>query len=237
MFKLNVYDVPDAPTIGTATAGDGQATVSFTPSAYDGGLPITGYTVIATPGNITATGTSSPITVTGLANGTEYTFTVKTSNAVGVGAPSVASKSVTPMHTSVITWSNPADITYGTALGDAQLNATADVPGTFAYTPAAGSVLNAGNAQAITATFTPTDKGNTTESKTLTINVAKAPLTVTASSHTITKGENIPTIGVTYKGFVNSEDQSVLDTKPTATTSATATRPVGEYATIAAPLS
>ncbi|TCN72855.1 fibronectin type III domain-containing protein [Acetobacteroides hydrogenigenes] len=234
VFKLNVYDVPDAPTIGTATAGDGQATVNFTPSAYDGGLPITGYTVTATPGNITATGTASPITVTGLANGTEYSFTVTTSNAVGTGAASAVSNSIKPMHTSVIAWSNPADITYGTALGDAQLNATADVPGTFAYTPAAGSVLNAGNAQAITATFTPTDKGNTTESKTLTISVAKAPLTVTASSHTITKGEAIPVLTVSYSGFVNSEDQSVLDIKPTATTSATATSPVGEYAIIAA---
>ena len=46
--------------------------------------------------------------------------------------------------TPTITWANPADITYGTALGATQLNATADVPGTFVYTPAAGTVLNAG---------------------------------------------------------------------------------------------
>ena len=40
--------------------------------------------------------------------------------------------------TPVITWATPADITYGTALSATQLNATASVPGTFAYTPAAG---------------------------------------------------------------------------------------------------
>src|SRR2546427_2830055 len=44
----------------------------------------------------------------------------------------------------VITWNNPADITYPTALSATQLNATADVAGSFVYTPAAGTVLNAG---------------------------------------------------------------------------------------------
>ena len=137
--------------------------------------------------------------------------------------------------TPTISWANPATITYGTKLGNAQLSATADAEGTFTYTPAEGTLLNAGQGQALSVTFTPTDRVNYNEiTKTVAITVAKAPLTVTASSHTITKGENIPALGVTYKGFVNGEDESVLDTKPTATTSATATSPVGEYATIAA---
>ena len=46
-----------------------------------------------------------------------------------------------------ITWANPADIPLGTALGSAQLNATANVPGTFVYNPPAGTVLAAGNNQ------------------------------------------------------------------------------------------
>jgi Flp pilus assembly CpaE family ATPase len=56
----------------------------------------------------------------------------------------------------VITWPTPTSIAYGTPLGGAQLNATASVPGTFVYAPAAGTVLSAG-VNTISATFTPTD--------------------------------------------------------------------------------
>jgi hypothetical protein len=87
--------VPDAPTIGTATAGNGQATVTFTAPTNDGGSAISGYTVTSSGGQ-TATGTASPITVTGLTNGTAYTFTVTAANGVGTGAASAASNSVTP---------------------------------------------------------------------------------------------------------------------------------------------
>ena len=58
--------------------------------------------------------------------------------------------------TPAITWSTPSPIQYGTALSSALLDATANVPGKFTYTPAAGTVLKAGN-QTLTAVFTPTD--------------------------------------------------------------------------------
>jgi M6 family metalloprotease-like protein/uncharacterized repeat protein (TIGR02543 family) len=63
----------------------------FIPPVSDGGSPITGYTVTANPGNLTATGTSSPIDFTGLTIGTAYSFTVTASNIVGESAPSSAS--------------------------------------------------------------------------------------------------------------------------------------------------
>lgn len=88
--------VPGAPTIGTATAGNGQATVSFTAPVSDGGSAITSYTVTSTPGNKTATGTSSPIIVSGLTNGIPYTFSIVATNVVGSSAASAASNSVTP---------------------------------------------------------------------------------------------------------------------------------------------
>jgi hypothetical protein len=91
-----IATVPGAPTIGTATGGNAQAVVTFTAPASDGGSPITGYRVTSSPGGITATGSSSPITITGLTNGTSYTFTVAAQNAVGYGAESSASNSVTP---------------------------------------------------------------------------------------------------------------------------------------------
>jgi len=88
--------VPGAPTIGTATGGNAQASVTFTAPASDGGSPITGYRITSTPGSITATGASSPIVITGLTNGTSYTFTAAAQNAIGYGAESAASNSVTP---------------------------------------------------------------------------------------------------------------------------------------------
>ena len=98
VFSLTVSPptVPGAPTGVTATAGNAQATVSFTAPASDGGSPVTSYTVTSSPGGIKKTGASSPITVMGLTNGTVYTFTVKAKNAKGIGPASVPSNSVTP---------------------------------------------------------------------------------------------------------------------------------------------
>ena len=76
--------------------GNGQATVTFGAPAADGGTLITVYTVTAVPGGTSATGTNSPITVGGLANGTTYTFTVTASNAAGTGPPSTLSNAVVP---------------------------------------------------------------------------------------------------------------------------------------------
>ncbi|HUV41080.1 MAG TPA: multicopper oxidase domain-containing protein [Sedimentisphaerales bacterium] len=87
---------PGAPTDVTAVAGDAQATVSFTAPVSDGGSAITLYTVTSNPEGITASGPESPITVTGLTNGTAYTFTVTATNAIGTGPASAPSNSVTP---------------------------------------------------------------------------------------------------------------------------------------------
>ena len=89
--------VPDAPTIGTATPGNAQASVTFTPPVFDGGSAVNSYTVKSTPGNFTGVGAGSPIIVAGLTNGTSYTFTVTATNAVGEGASSTASNAVIPV--------------------------------------------------------------------------------------------------------------------------------------------
>src|SRR5207248_2743502 len=92
--------------------------------------------------------------------------------------------------TPVITWSNPADIVYGTALGSTQLNATANVPGGFSYTPGSGTVLNAAAAQPLLASFSPSDTANyNATSKNVQINVLKATASFSnLSSPTIAYG-------------------------------------------------
>jgi gliding motility-associated-like protein len=128
----------------------------------------------------------------------------------------------------VIDWPSPAAITYGTLLTGIQLNASANVPGSYSYSPAAGTKLNAGDNQALTVTFTPTDGINyNTVIRTVNINVNKATLTATASNAARTYGNANPSFTITYSGFVGSENSSVIDTAPTATCSAIASNPAG----------
>ena len=113
--------VPGAPTIGTATAGSSSASVTFT-APTNAGYPatITGYTVTSSPGGFTGTGASSPITVSGLTNGTAYTFTVAATNATGTGPASAASNSATPVAPVAnfigITGTATASYPYGTSV-------------------------------------------------------------------------------------------------------------------------
>lgn len=87
--------IPGSPTNVTATAeGIASATVSFNAPDSNGGSPITSYQVTSSPGNIIASGTASPITVTGLIKDTAYTFTVTATNALGTGQASSASSTV-----------------------------------------------------------------------------------------------------------------------------------------------
>ncbi|MGI2172392.1 Ig-like domain-containing protein [Shewanella sp. MF05960] len=105
-FTVNAV-AANAPTISSATAGDSEATVSFTAPSNTGGSAITGYTVTSSPGGLTATGSASPLTVTGLTNGTAYTFSVTATNSAGASAASSASNSVTPIGPQTITFANP----------------------------------------------------------------------------------------------------------------------------------
>ena len=133
-----------------------------------------------------------------------------------------------------ITWANPASITYGTSLGAAQLNATASVPGNFVYAPASGTALNAGAAQTLSTTFTPTDLANyQVVGKSVTLTVAPAPLIITAENKTRLAGTANPTFTALYSGFVNQDTSASLSPGVSLTTVATPASPAGTYPIVA----
>lgn len=89
---------PSQPLTVGAVGDHRAALVSWAASRSNGGSPVTQYQALATPGgkSCTTTGTGRRCIVSGLANGTTYTFKVRTRNAVGWSAWSTASRSVTP---------------------------------------------------------------------------------------------------------------------------------------------
>ena len=101
-FAVKVVSPSAAPGSVTATAGSGQATVSWAVPVYSGGAAITSYTATASPGGSTCTATapSTNCTITGLSNGTSYTFAVTATNATGTSPASATSNAVMPTATS-----------------------------------------------------------------------------------------------------------------------------------------
>ncbi|KQP43919.1 S-layer family protein [Pseudorhodoferax sp. Leaf274] len=125
---------PGAPTIGTATAGDGSASVAGTAPASNGGAAITKYRAIPYVGSTAGTPVESatlPVAVTGLTNGTAYTFKLQAFNSVGWGAESAASNAVTPAAATGTTWVAASEI--------ALVNMTKLSAGKFQSTSSAGS--------------------------------------------------------------------------------------------------
>jgi RHS repeat-associated protein len=133
---------PGVPRGVWATAGNAQATLSWSPPTTNGGAAITSYKVtpyVAGTPQTPSTFSASPATVTGLTNGTTYTFTVAATNSVGTGAASAQSLAVLPATTPVL----PA-VTMTTDLGS---GATYPVGGVVTYTATVST--NAGSAQAV----------------------------------------------------------------------------------------
>src|SRR3954453_14133609 len=158
-------------------------------------LKTTALVTWATPADVTY-GTALGATQLNATSALQGTFTYTPAAGVGLDAgthalsvtftPTDANYTATTKRvsldvlktTALVTWATPADVTYGTALGATQLNATSALQGTFTYTPAAGVVLDAGT-HALSATFTPTDASYTATTKTVSLDVLKATAVIT----------------------------------------------------------
>ena len=174
------WSAPAAITYGTALS---SAQLNATAS-YNGSTVAGTFAYSPASGTVLNAGANQTLSVT-------FTPTDTTDYTTANGTVSLTVSKATP----TVNWSAPAAITYGTALSSAQLNATASyngstVAGTFAYTPASGTVLNAGANQTLSVTFTPTDTNDynaATGSVSLTVN--KATPTITwATPAAITSG-------------------------------------------------
>ncbi len=218
------------------TVNKANQTISWSnPAAITYGTPLSSTQLDATvsvsgPDQTTGALTYSPAAGTVLSAGPNQTLTVTAAATANYNAATrTVTISVAPA-TPVITWASPAGITYGTALSSTQLDATASVPGTFSYSPAAGTVLTAGQGQVLTVTFTPTDSTDySTVSASTTIDVAKAHLTVTANNADMGHGDPVPTLTASISGFVNGDTSQAVSGSAALSTTATSTSAAGTY--------
>ncbi len=142
--------VPGAPTGVNAAAGNAEVAVTWTAPAADGGAAISGYTATSSPGAKTCSTATTGCTVTGLTNGTAYTFTVTATNVAGTGPASSASSAVTPWAPGTVEryaganrFATAADIsahTFGTGVDVAYIANAYNFPDALAGAAAAGTI-------------------------------------------------------------------------------------------------
>ena len=146
-----------------------------TPSSISYGTPLSGTQLNATanvPGNFTYSPSAGTVLSAGV-QAISVTFKPTGSNAAAV---TVTRQLTVAKATPQITWNTPGTITAGASLSGSQLSATANVPGSFIYLPAAGTTFSAGK-YTLGATFVPsdaTDYASTTATVSLTVNAAAA---------------------------------------------------------------
>ena len=155
--------------------------------------------------NIRVSGSlSTNLTLANVATNDAGNYRVVVTNTYGSATSEVAVLTVVKI-TPVLTWANPASITYGTVLSSGQLYATASVPGTFIYSPAAGAVLNVG-VNTLSVVFTPTDTARFNNATgTVTLSVSQAPLNVTANDVTRAFGQPNPPFTGRITGLQNGD--------------------------------
>ena len=195
----NYAPVPLTVTVNVAQATPTVTSVSAVNIPYGTALAniqldgsasyVVNGSTVSVPGTFSYTSATGSVPNAGSGQSEAVTFTPAdaTDYTTASSNASVSVSQATPTVTSI----NAVSITYGTALANTQLSGTASytldgstiaVPGTFAYTSAAGNLLNAGNGQSVAVTFTPADTADyTTATSSVTVNVAQAMPTVTVT--------------------------------------------------------
>jgi hypothetical protein len=218
-------------------AGSYRGTTELSARLVDAGGPVVGATIAfeldgvfagAAVSDANGTATVAGVPLDGRAVGT-YANAVRarfagtrTHLASEANAPLLVERA-----TPVITWTSPTPIVYGTALDADQLNATADVPGTFVYTPAAGHVPDAGT-HALALEFLPEDSANYNAVRTnKSLVVSRAELTIAADDKTRLVGAANPVFTGSMTGLHNGDAIAV-----TYRTDATVASPAGTYAIV-----
>jgi hypothetical protein len=192
---------PGAPTGITVVAGTNSATVSWTAPASNGGSAITGYTVSPSLGSPVTVGNVLTATLTGLANGTNLTFTVVAINSVGGSSTSQTSPSVTPMgppgaptgitavagtNSAIVSWVAPVS------------NGGSAITG-YTVTPSVGSAVTVGNV--LTTTVSGLASGTGVTFTVVAINAvggsATSPVSPSITPNSPTSGPPSAVLGVT----------------------------------------
>ena len=246
---VNAQATSTALTASNATTSYGQAvTFTATVTAASGTPPGAVHFIDDTTGVDLGTfaldsANQAAVTVSNLAAGqhtieADYLSTDNSFLNSGKQATQVVDRA-----TPTINWAAPSAITYGTALSATQLDAASawtvggvagSVAGTFAYLPAAGAVLGAGD-NILSVTFTPTDTVDySTATASVTLHVNPATLTVTASNQSMAFGTPVPKLTDTITGFVNGDTAAVASGAPALSTTATPASAVGSYPIVVA---
>jgi hypothetical protein len=211
----------------TTSGGNGTGAVKFTVAS--GPCAVSGTTLTATSG-----GTCSLIAV----KEADTNYLEKSSTAfsftVVKGAPTVtqslpAGATTATYGTAVVitaTVQYAGTVTFKAGTTEICNSVTANLTATCSWTP------NSAVSTILTIDYVPTNTNwyiSRTAVGSLTINVGKAALSITASSHTVAFGDAVPTITPTYSGFVNGDASSAI-TAPTCSTTYTTTTGVGSVA-------
>ena len=202
------------PTAGAITYG--QTLASSTLSG--GTASVSGTFTWTTPSTVPGAGTPPESVTFTPTDTTDY-------NTPAAGNISVTVNKATP---TVSAWPTASAITYGQTLASSTLSGgTASVSGTFAWTTPSTGPGTGTPPESVTFIPTDTTDYNTPAAGSTSVTVNKAPLTITASSPTVSYGAAVPTVTPSYSGFVNSQNSSVLTTQPTCTTTYAVTSTAG----------